>query len=270
MALATAVAMFSTWPPSSASENLCPGPRAGETWMTGVNRRPNRTRRRCRSALFQFTDSSRQPAPLQRRRHDLLDHAVAEMALQLARPHGIGQPPARQHAAVPADHRRVPSPPGGRTPPARPPAAPRLPPRPSRRHETAGRQPAPRPFPSASPRPGTRMSGLHQRHQADKKAQGLLDGRGIDTQRLPGAPLAGKRLRLIPQPKQKPRSQPHANRCSLSTWCWASRRRSSTRIWERPRPGGLPDSVRVALGRTLLRQARSQGRQRGNGRRRAC
>src|SRR6266481_8108429 len=60
------------------------------------------------------------------------------------------------------------------------------------------------------------MPGLHQRRQADKKAQGLLDGRGFDTQRLPGAPLAGKRLRFIPQP----RSQHHANRHGLSPWCW--------------------------------------------------
>ena len=47
------------------------------------------------------------------------------------------------------------------------------------------------------------MAGLHQRHQADKKAQGLLDGRGIDTQRLPGAPLAGKTPQTHPAAQAK-------------------------------------------------------------------
>ena len=54
-------------------------------------------RRRCRRL---------QPALLQRRVHDRLDHAVAEVALQLTQPHEIRQPPARPHAAVPADHGR--------------------------------------------------------------------------------------------------------------------------------------------------------------------
>ncbi len=47
-----------------------------------------------------------QPALLQRLRHRLLDHAVTEMTFQLAQPHEIRQPPARQHAAVPADNGR--------------------------------------------------------------------------------------------------------------------------------------------------------------------
>src|SRR5450432_476398 len=47
------------------------------------------------------------------------------------------------------------------------------------------------------------MAGLHQRHQADKKAQGLLDGRGFDTQRLPGAPLAGKTPQTHPAAQAK-------------------------------------------------------------------
>ena len=47
-----------------------------------------------------------QPALLQRRPDDRLDHAVSEVALQLAQPHEIRQPPVRQHAAVPPDHRR--------------------------------------------------------------------------------------------------------------------------------------------------------------------
>ena len=47
-----------------------------------------------------------QPALLQRRGHDLLDHPVAEMALQLAQPHEIRQPAIRPHAAVPPDQRR--------------------------------------------------------------------------------------------------------------------------------------------------------------------
>jgi len=37
---------------------------------------------------------------------DLLDHAVAKVALQFAQPHEIRQPPGRQHAAVPANDGR--------------------------------------------------------------------------------------------------------------------------------------------------------------------
>jgi len=68
--------------------------------------------------------------------------------------------------------------------------------------------------------PGWLAAALRMVVVSGQKAQGLLDGRGFDTQRLPGAPLAGKRLRFIPQPSKKPRSQPHANRRGLSPWCW--------------------------------------------------
>ena len=117
-----------------------------------------------------------QPALLQRRRRDLLDHPVTEVPLQLAQPHEIRQPPARPHAAIPADDAPARSPPGGRTPPARPPTAPRSPavtvPPPRTRRSAARTRPVSR---QESPPAGTPLSGLHQRRQADKKAQGLLE-----------------------------------------------------------------------------------------------
>src|SRR5271157_1003567 len=52
--------------------------------------------------------------------------------------------------------------------------------------------------------------------------KGLLRRRGLVTQRLPGAPPAGKTPQTHPAAQaKKPRSQPHANPHSLSTWCWA-------------------------------------------------
>ncbi len=53
-------------------------------------------RRRCRGFSRPCCD---------RRAHDRLDHAVAEVALQLAQPHQVRQPRVRQHRPVPADHR---------------------------------------------------------------------------------------------------------------------------------------------------------------------
>src|SRR5208283_5237958 len=51
--------------------------------------------------------------------------------------------------------------------------------------------------------------------------KGLLRRRGLVTQRLPGAPPAGKTPQTHPAAQaKKPRSQPHANPHSLSTWCW--------------------------------------------------
>ena len=117
---------------------------------------------------------------------------AAEVTFQLAQPGQVRQLCARQHRPVPAgyrrDHhhrvakhhqlarrqRRIPR--GD---------YPFLP-------EPAGQPPARRPFRRESPRPGTPMSGLHQQRQADKKAQGLLDRRGLDTQTPTRSPAHGQ------------------------------------------------------------------------------
>ena len=48
-----------------------------------------------------------QPARRDRGVHGSLDHAAAEMALQLAPPHQVRQPGIRQQRPVPAGHRRA-------------------------------------------------------------------------------------------------------------------------------------------------------------------
>ena len=138
------------------------------------------------------------PAFLQRRVHDRLDDAVAEIALQLAQPHGSGshRPPA-------------PSRPGGSPPGPSPPAENAAAPRAAEHGPGHDRPATAKPqvsgphhdSPRRCPRHRGPLSRIRQRRRTGRMRAGLQEGQGFDTRTPTRSPTS---CQNSPEPSSQP------------------------------------------------------------------